>query len=573
MWKVVFLLVSSLIQHGAIFTGNDSLIAWTDKFAGIVSSDQIIYTTVKIPSHAVKVDLTVWATPSSLNPIVLFRYDGIPTPTIYDAKYSLPSVPLKVRLVDDEPTASQLYIGIWGGELLHSYRYFAGSPVFTTVGVTTVIESCPSNIFIAPTCRDLAPLAPLHLKSLTTTTDQSNISLLVAFNTTSTFTMIVPENVQTYRMMFNYYPDNTEKCQESGMNTRVFYMIAEMYLDQPLEDENYLRQIFVVDAESICSRQSGNPNWEILEMRYPLPGQWIARISFKSMKEESFTELRVSVKTDMTPLNATYISFPNNNKALLQHIETPLVVAILATDRTSSGDSSIYYRSQYLTFPMNDIFTSSFNDSSMNHRLIYAAPLDSHKDQLIIGGGVEIQLHLRFKIAKSSFTTNKADIEEQLENWLQKILSNPLQLIGRVGNIPQSIEEEVSTSYTTSGSNSPFTNISIYSENAFIIHSDDSKKSWYITTSRDSLSYELQCQYVWTIMKPRLPQLEDASSRFLYITVLSFNDGIFDDAIRFQVSSDIALEMTFTACPVNACVHGVCTIQDGDIPTSQCICR
>ena len=127
-------------------------------FHSELESDQIIYTRIVIPRNANKVVIKIFATTSDdearlvgnsaanktesksssntgVLPCALLKYNGLPTFADSDAFFRLPESPMYLQITDDQPHESELYIGLWGGHLLHSFRYFAGSPTVFSTGV------------------------------------------------------------------------------------------------------------------------------------------------------------------------------------------------------------------------------------------------------------------------------------------------------------------------------------------------------------------------------------------------------------------------------------------------------
>ena len=165
---VVFIITQLFVlSHSSDDNHSHRYFTYTEDFAGEVTADGIVYTSVRIPSQAYMVNITIWSMERQLAKgsaiYALLRYDGVPTPDHYDAKYEMVQVPLHVGLIDDRPTAGTLYIGIWGGELLHSYRFFAGSPIATPVGVHTVVSKCASSALLPPLCKPVLSIPTTDL--------------------------------------------------------------------------------------------------------------------------------------------------------------------------------------------------------------------------------------------------------------------------------------------------------------------------------------------------------------------------------------------------------------------------
>ena len=117
-------------------------------FYGYVSDDTIAYTKIPITTTTQRLSLYVWCEPttgSESQRQVLIGVNRVPTIANYDSIIALPRNGEIVSIVDESPIDSILYIGIWGGEMLHSYRYFGGSPVYTTVAVIADVVQCDTS--------------------------------------------------------------------------------------------------------------------------------------------------------------------------------------------------------------------------------------------------------------------------------------------------------------------------------------------------------------------------------------------------------------------------------------------
>ena len=155
-----FVFLNTLLQ---IFGGIDIDESGSGKgvsgfFHSELESDQLIYTRIVIPRNANKIVIKIFATTSAdeatlksdsiangsvskaasdtnVLPCALLKYNGLPTFDDSDAFFQLPKSPMFLQITDDQPHESELYVGLWGGYLLHSFRYFAGSPTVFSTGV------------------------------------------------------------------------------------------------------------------------------------------------------------------------------------------------------------------------------------------------------------------------------------------------------------------------------------------------------------------------------------------------------------------------------------------------------
>jgi hypothetical protein len=137
----------------------NSGINYVEKFISNVQHDELSFVTINIPRYAQQVSLSIKVDKSTSNkydfiqpPFVYLRYDGLPALDNYDISYQLPESTYTIELNDNKPTESVLYLGLWGGALLHSYRYFAGKPDFVFVDIETTIQSCDNSFQYGPNC-------------------------------------------------------------------------------------------------------------------------------------------------------------------------------------------------------------------------------------------------------------------------------------------------------------------------------------------------------------------------------------------------------------------------------------
>ena len=155
-----FLFLSILLRfHGSRIIDKSGLGKSVSRlFHSELESDQIIYTRIVIPRNANKIVIKIFATTSDdearlegnsaanktesksssntgILPCALLKYNGLPTLADSDAFFRLPKSPMYLEISDEQPNESELYIGLWGGYLLHSFRYFAGSPTVFSTGM------------------------------------------------------------------------------------------------------------------------------------------------------------------------------------------------------------------------------------------------------------------------------------------------------------------------------------------------------------------------------------------------------------------------------------------------------
>jgi hypothetical protein len=148
-------------------------------FYGYVSDDTIAYTKVSIPATAQRLILYVWCEPTTSSESqrqVLIGINRVPTLGSYDSIIALPTNGEVLSIVEDSPVDSVLYIGLWGGEMLHSYRYFGGAAVYSSVAVVADVVQCDSASQQGFACT-MHPRIPLMQTVIThTSNNESNSS-------------------------------------------------------------------------------------------------------------------------------------------------------------------------------------------------------------------------------------------------------------------------------------------------------------------------------------------------------------------------------------------------------------
>jgi hypothetical protein len=99
---------------------------------------------------------------SSFHPKVLIRRDGVPSPSLYDAKVDMRDHPEGVVVVLSPVEAGTYYFGFWGGELLYSFRYFAGPEDHVRYTFMASTTGCSNELTHGVTCEDRAHYIPLN---------------------------------------------------------------------------------------------------------------------------------------------------------------------------------------------------------------------------------------------------------------------------------------------------------------------------------------------------------------------------------------------------------------------------
>jgi hypothetical protein len=129
-------------------------------FFGYFTDDSISYSSITIPAASLSVDISIWTSSTKRSPsYVILGINRVPTISDFDAIFKLPPNGEVFQLSDHSPSKSVLYIGVWGGEMLHSYRYFGGSPTYYSTLVYSEIEMCNTDSQRGPFCNYIPEVA------------------------------------------------------------------------------------------------------------------------------------------------------------------------------------------------------------------------------------------------------------------------------------------------------------------------------------------------------------------------------------------------------------------------------
>ena len=252
---------------------------YRSKFYGEVESDSFLYTKTVIPRHARSHSISIWAESPHLNPIVLLRYDGIPTMKLYDAMISVPVLPAKLLLVDKEPTQGVLFMAIYGGTEINKYRYFAGSPSNILVGVETTTDLCPNEFYSGRNCSYVENLSLSGIGKITSTTITTNIDKY--------YTIIVPSRTENVFIKVNYEHIVLDICKLYFQNQTLprYQLHLQVYLDQPNEEYNSAQQSISLVAAELCKETKTTvvAREVAVFLPRPLSGVWTVVVSMRRL--------------------------------------------------------------------------------------------------------------------------------------------------------------------------------------------------------------------------------------------------------------------------------------------------
>lgn len=240
-------------------------------FFGEVEADQLLYAAIRVPSHVTYHEVILWAEESTLHPIALLRYDGLPTMEIYDLKTSIPSLTATLKLLDKSPTQSTLYIGVYGGSKLHRYHYFAGSPTTVLFAVESNMNVCRNEMQRGANCTFVDKVG-------SNTIGQTTASLL-QFGIRSQFTLTVPSNLEGVQVGTRIANFRNALCGwiQADTDSNILIIRTEAYFDHPDEELNSGRRVQYVNFTDLCDFQSSSSYDNVdlsLFIKRPLAGVW-----------------------------------------------------------------------------------------------------------------------------------------------------------------------------------------------------------------------------------------------------------------------------------------------------------
>jgi hypothetical protein len=538
------------------------IFGYEETYIGAVTADNILYTSVTIPRHAYEVLIEIWKQvlkSSPIKPKVLVRYNALPSLDSYDKLLEFDADTDSIVILDQSPTASVLYLAVWGGELLHSYRYFAGSPEAIGISLTTTIKSCDNEFqlynYETHVCEDL-PLISMtsHMKPQF----QELIALYSNYTIYKLYSMLVPSKVSSLNLEFSldfcsYFNNNGSFTSSDSSTVEV---LIEFFLDQTKEELNYYYVESNYSLSSVCSSASSREQALSLVIPFPLNGLWIMKPSFL---------LHNYLLSSVLPIHfSVYIDYSLflTRGSMNQQFNYSL------TEMTISHQDPYYTRysspSLLLTSsPISPDLPYSLTLSS-SQGILFSFNLMNNLNQLSPNGkSFQIQLSLDYTFADQTTDSLEKAI---ISDFISYIQSKSYTLSGRIGNIPFNPNNHHLLEAHEF--------LSLQAENAFELLSYDSSVSVH-SSSNDINHPKIRATYQWNILHPFLPLVNDMIADNFFLLLTEDYQNITESFKQnFIISSEnIHLNVVIGYCPPNTCDHGICVIQSNYIQTSTCYCK
>lgn len=555
---------------------------YAERFDGVVLPDQIVYVTISIPKYANRVTVTIGIEDTPVAASALLRYNGLPTPNENDRSIALPKSPELLEIVDSEPTSSTLFIGIWGGELLDSYRYFAGGPLYTAFVVESEFITCDSALHRGDTCEpvQLLPLMPVKNASAIISNVISHSSTIgdsIVVNTMKAYALYVPVNTLQFTTTLLLENGRDLLCSrlfKPEQSNGVVEIFVDVFYDQPLEDLNAGRSSIFAEYQQFCTASSLEIplNLELVAQK-PLSGLWTVTVQILYNDNSSrlaLLELPFTLQTSLLACEGnTCGSIDNDIPTQIASLET------YRTNKASFGELVLYStENPSLRIGVN---STAAQFSGVTDRLQPSAS----------GGG----LLIRMKISP-------ADIEDEdfFVNFIKKMSTTQFIVSLRFGGFCIGVEDfrndlkhtkELAdqngngftvTSNPLEGDNQ----LTLSTINADVV--DKRNHLDHVYKSKDPLTFNIlanltrdisdEIVYEWYVSHPLLTRIKSTGAgeiekEKLYVRVEQEESGI-----ATSHSIRVSMKVSFTPCIPNRCANGECVInRAGDIPYASCKCR
>mmetsp|Transcript_8918 Transcript_8918/g.13391 ORF Transcript_8918/g.13391 Transcript_8918/m.13391 type:complete len:889 (-) Transcript_8918:131-2797(-) len=573
--------------------------SYQSRFTGHFTDDSIAYTSITVPDKATRISLYIWADPLKHTPTyVLLGADRVPTIDDYDAVFTLPYGGEVLELVDNTPSKSVLYIGIWGGVMLHSYRYFGGSPVYYSTAVISEIVTCDSVYQRGPSC---VPVPPLHHNSLT--------SIATYLGERTSRILYIPNGIENVILTASVTLSSDMMKDICSQISHTIRLAVFLFLESSSDMLDNALETDIKNISNLCSRIEQSHLFVEVELVRPTVGYWTFQSDVTvghcanvtqvgNLASPTARELKKGVSNC---LFADTDSLKDHFKISRGCGEDHSLAAEYAVESIDTVNSSI--RSGFSI----DVFTN-----------LYSCPAGYTKTQEVVGASAS-DIHRCILQVREMYRTTSQDTattQFSLSGPSSRIIStnNPVQNTGfesyavfrgdlsglrfdpaggvmivrlssastdgidsepnavfsvllRYGGVPnEDTMTQLTENYYSRLASHP--KQSMVSPNLYMLSSDDTHVMWRKTKVYAESTERVGIQYTWIMDKPRLTIINPGES--LYVRV-SVSDSNTDD---ITAEYDLKIKVFFAMCADRShCVHGDCVVQNGDVVVSSCSCR
>lgn len=485
-----------------------------ESFRTFIASDEIVFTSFSLFSDVEVVQLRVQAEDTSFTPKILIRKDGVPSPSLYDTAFDIPPLPEELVLIDVKPGPCILYIGIFGGDELHSNRYFAGAPVRAFVSLLS------TRYYTNSTLASLPEGDPINVRF-----NQSGtlFSLPIEARTTQWSAAISVDTSQV----------NCSALPPSALRMRaVLSPKEEVHADYPIA----------------CPTAPVT-----FTIPFPRPGTWSI----------SFAWSALAASNHASEGRQSWTAVPSSM------LQRPQKAAVDASSAAFALQLSI--RSSVASCPRHRVGTPAgppFSPSAS----IAAPPCTTTPESMHVAKSLSSEGLLSYSSAQIPFPSQAIAFSLPLQSPLRSkiIMGGALVLTARMlgpwsspsspGQPSPAIPPPPAFTLTVRGCNlpaSPWTP-------AYSFNSSQQGGQIFLAPSSEMALVE------WILPRPVLAGVADDQCSELWL--------VLDPASSPSSSSSsedwkFSLVAEFSPCPRGLCVHGTCVWQQDDVSSSSCQCR
>lgn len=274
LWLRVFLVIVLVVS------------GFQRKYIDTISFDNIQYGSIDIPQNAQSLNLLLWAHSSVVQPVyALIGIGRIPTTDSFDSMIELPALPSTLQILQPNPPAGKIFVGIWGGKLLHSYRYFAGDRAISSIGMQYQLSTEVSSSQALATSFTIESSGYFIMKDSIAVNDVSSFSILVSS--------------KTDRLHLEYSINNNSlNCQFSNPNGDLV-LVLQSYFDAMSKDSSSLAKYYgsvkrlkkfrLCDPSYLLNQTALN-----LDIPFPTAGMWTVTTSLLEINAYEAQNLRKS---------------------------------------------------------------------------------------------------------------------------------------------------------------------------------------------------------------------------------------------------------------------------------------
>jgi hypothetical protein len=548
--------------------------------------------------------------------MVLIGIGQIPSTRDYDIAFQLLEGKEVITLDFVHPGSTNLYIAYWGGKLLHSYRYFAGSPLNIPVGFSYNLFSCFNSI--------QCPFSMLRPSS-----QPQSYSFLL--DQSQTFLINIPSYIQEISIIWS--PIVQINCAEryDSQQPNIMQGLArlELFLTETIDSLNLMEQNITI--KSFCSISKSKisalsvPTMSF-NLSYPLSGMWKLRLSILSSNSRP-SPLFITRKLPLPSLSIrngmnddmSHFSVPNTNTAdnitsmnnpktilqpdlhefppqrFLQSISPPSSSSSSKLSSISSFDGELMYTlhpytigqlaiQPFTVLQLAPTYYQLVADTSiteifqaMNTFFVVDVTEDDQLQKLLF---TSFMIHLTIYESLSHNNDVNREISSsfdysQIDHWLQSI-----SIAIRSGNLPSSEPLSLCDLHLTTLTAADLSNRIIDSNSVHTQQNQQEQQKQQSSIPSSSSSHR-RIEYRWIISNPRwsnfYSNLQFVPIYWRLTTSSNSSNYTISTSTLLESNWKFQLKIILNPCIQNPCQHnGVCIVSNPAITnvlTHSCLCR